>query len=80
MLRCVNHLLLTLLNPDEVEIVIRLAEETEVDEMWSFIGEKQEQRWLWHVIDHRSGQVLAYGFGRRQHVDGMTRGQLAPCG
>ncbi len=27
---------------------------------------KQEPRWLWHAIDHRSGKVLAYVFGRRQ--------------
>ena len=23
-------------------------------------------RWLWHAIDHRSGKVLAYVFGRRK--------------
>ena len=34
--------------------------------MWSFVGKKQEQRWLWHAIDHRAGAVLAYVFGRRQ--------------
>jgi insertion element IS1 protein InsB len=62
----VNYQLLALLNPDEVEVVIRLADEAEVDEMWSFIGRKQDQRWLWHAIDHRSGRVLAYVFGRRQ--------------
>jgi insertion element IS1 protein InsB len=62
----VNHQLLALLNPAEVEVVIRLADEAEVDEMWSFIGRKQDQRWLWHAIDHRSGKVLAYVFGRRQ--------------
>ena len=61
-----NHQLLALLNPDEVEVVIRLAGEAEVDEMWSFIGRKQDQRWLWHALDHRSGRVLAYVFGRRQ--------------
>ncbi len=61
-----NHRLLTLLNTDEVEVVIRLADEAEVDEMWSFVGKKQEPRWLWHAIDHRSGKVLAYVFGRRK--------------
>ena len=61
-----NHRLLALLNPDEVKVVIRLAEEAEVDELWSYGGKKQEQRWLWHAIDHRSGKVLAYVFGRRQ--------------
>jgi insertion element IS1 protein InsB len=28
--------------------------------MWSFVGSKQQQRWLWHGIDHSSGEVLAY--------------------
>ena len=47
-------------------MVIRLAKEAEVDEMWSFVGRKKDQRWLWHAIDHRTGKVLAYVFGRRQ--------------
>jgi insertion element IS1 protein InsB len=46
--------------------MIRRVDEAEVDEMWSFGGKKQEQRWLWHAIDHRTGEVLAYVFGRRQ--------------
>jgi insertion element IS1 protein InsB len=62
----VNPHILALLNPDEVEVVIRLAEEAEVDEMWSYVQRKQEQRWLWHAIDHRNGKVLAYVFGRRK--------------
>jgi insertion element IS1 protein InsB len=62
----VNRRLLTLLNPDEVTGIIRLAEEAEVDEMWSFVGKKREPRWLWHAIDHRSGHVLAYVLGRRK--------------
>jgi insertion element IS1 protein InsB len=49
-----------------VEVVIRIAEEAEVDEMWSFVRRKKAPRWLWHAIDHRSGKVLAYVFGRRQ--------------
>ena len=61
-----NHQLLALLNPDEVEIVIQLAEEAEIDEMWSFVQRKKEPRWLWHAIDHLSGQALAYVFGRRK--------------
>jgi insertion element IS1 protein InsB len=39
---------------------------SELDEMWSFVGKKVEPRWLWHAIDHTSGTVLAYVFGRRQ--------------
>jgi IS1 family transposase len=31
-----------------------------MDEMWSFVGCKKQQRWLWHGIDHGTGRVLAY--------------------
>ena len=34
--------------------------------MWSFVGTKQEQRWLWHTLDHGTGKGLASVFGRRQ--------------
>jgi insertion element IS1 protein InsB len=39
---------------------------SELDEMWSYVGKKANPRWLWHAIDHRSGRVLAYVFGRRE--------------
>ncbi len=41
-------------------------EETELDQMWSFVGSKKNPRWLWQAIDHATGQVLAYVFGRRK--------------
>ena len=40
--------------------------ESELDEMWSYVGKKDNPRWLWHAIDHESGQVLAYVFGTRK--------------
>ncbi len=42
-------------------------EEVESDEMWSFVGKKNNQRWLWHAIDHQTGVVLAYVLGK--HTD-----------
>jgi len=39
--------------------------ESEVDEMWSYIGSKANQRWLWLAIHHDSRVVLAYTFGTR---------------
>jgi insertion element IS1 protein InsB len=36
------------------------VEKAEIDEMWSFVGSKRQQRWLWHAIDHHTGQTLAY--------------------
>jgi insertion element IS1 protein InsB len=41
-------------------VVIRKVEGVELDEMWSFVGRKQRPRWLWHAIDHRTGQVLGF--------------------
>lgn len=42
------------------------VDESEVDEMWSFVGSKEQQRWLWHAIDHQRGVVLAYVCGTRE--------------
>jgi insertion element IS1 protein InsB len=36
-----------------------------MDEMWSFVQRKAQQRWLWHAIDHLTGVVVAYAFGSR---------------
>jgi insertion element IS1 protein InsB len=62
----VNQTLLDTLNPDEVVVEIVQVEEAELDEMWSFVGEKENPRWLWHAIDHQTGAVLAYVFGERK--------------
>ena len=51
---------------DEITVGIERAGEAEMEELWSFIGKKKEQRWRWHAIDHLTGTVLAYVFGRRQ--------------
>lgn len=46
-------------------LLCRVAE-AEVDEMWSFVGCKKELRWLWQALDHQTGQVRAYVFGKRE--------------
>lgn len=46
-------------SPPTNAMVVKV-EEAEMDEMWSFVQSKKQQRWLWHAIDHRSGAVLAY--------------------
>ena len=57
---------MTTLRAGDVEVNLRRVEAAEVDEMWSFVGKKQEPRWLWHALDHGTGKILAYVFGRRQ--------------
>lgn len=34
--------------------------------MWSYVCKKEDQRWLWHAIDHSSGTVLAYVVGTHE--------------
>jgi insertion element IS1 protein InsB len=69
------------LNPSDVDVMIRRVNEAEVDEMWSFVGKKQDQRWLWHAIDHWTGEVLAYVFGRRtDEVFLQLKALLEPSG
>ncbi|GHU48783.1 transposase [Spirochaetia bacterium] len=39
--------------------------ELELDEQWSFVENKGNQRWLWLAIDHVTRVVVAFVFGRR---------------
>ena len=57
------------LNPSDILVKIQKVEESEeaeLDEMWSYVGNKENQRWLWHAIDHHSGEILAYVFGNHE--------------
>ena len=45
------------------------------------VGCKANPRWLWHAIDHHTGTVLAYVFGRRKDDVFLKLQQLlAPFG
>jgi insertion element IS1 protein InsB len=60
--------------PEDIIVEIYRSEElerrrgltSELDEMWSYVRCKANPRWLWHAIDHHTGKVLVYVFGRRQ--------------
>lgn len=59
----------------------RLCSEAELDEQWSYVGNKSNQRWLWYAVDHASNSVLAYAFGKRQDdVFRELKGLLDPLG
>lgn len=78
-LQAVNQKLLETVQLEQVEVEVYKVEgeegeaepksgieSSELDEMWSFVGDKENPRWLWHGIDHSTGLVLAYVFGRRK--------------
>jgi len=70
----VNHPALKHLRPAHVEVKLCRAEElaqhrgltSELDDMWSDVGQNAAPRGLWPASDHHRGTVLAYVFGRRQ--------------
>jgi insertion element IS1 protein InsB len=37
----------------------------ELDELWSFVGNKQQPRWVWLALCRRTRQVVAYWMGDR---------------
>jgi insertion element IS1 protein InsB len=62
-------------------VVLHKVKEAELDEMWSFVGSKQHPRWLWEALDHQTGRIVAYTFGRRtDRALVKLKGLLAPFG
>jgi insertion element IS1 protein InsB len=41
----------------------------EMDEFWSFVGNKKKQRWTWYAMDKSSGIILAWHNGGRSDAD-----------
>jgi insertion element IS1 protein InsB len=46
------------------EVVIHQLE-AEADEMWSFVGKKANQQWIWIAMDAKTRQVIAFHVGDR---------------
>ena len=40
-----------------------------MDEFWSFVKNKSNQRWTWYAIDKNSGIILAWHNGKRRDED-----------
>ena len=37
----------------------------ELDELWSFVGKRQQKRWLWIALCRRTRQIVSFHIGRR---------------
>src|SRR5262249_60704635 len=67
-LQPVNHAVLAVLHPEQVEVDIWRSDELEVrrglssvlDERWSFVQTEARPKWLWHAIDHHHMTEVAY--------------------
>jgi insertion element IS1 protein InsB len=50
----------------ESKLLPAVAEDVlELDELWSFVGSKAQERWLWLALCRRTRQVVAYWLGDR---------------
>jgi insertion element IS1 protein InsB len=85
----VHLAVLQVLHPEQVEVEMGRSEAldrrrgltSELDERWSDVRCKANPRWLWHAIDHHTGEVLAYVCGRRQDdILLQLKALLAPFG
>ncbi len=50
-----------------LEVVIGYT--AEMDEFWSFVETKTNQRWTWYAMDKRSGIILSWHNGKRTDED-----------
>ena len=68
-MQVVNQAFLAAHAPDQITVEVVKVEgsnevtggntEAEIDEMWSYVGRKDNQCWLWHAIDRETRKVLA---------------------
>jgi insertion element IS1 protein InsB len=47
-----------------------------MDEFWSFVGKKSNQRWTWYAIDSVSGRVLTWHNVKRRDKDFLKLWEL----
>ncbi len=50
----------------------------ELDELWSFVGQKEQQRWVWLALCRRTRQVVAYWVGDRSQTSGLQLWRQIP--
>lgn len=50
----------------------------ELDELWSFVGAKAQQRWLWLALCRRTRQVVAYWLGDRSETSAIHLWERLP--
>lgn len=43
-----------------LEVRLEAVLDVEADEQWSYVGNKSNQCWLWHAVEHATNTVIAY--------------------
>jgi IS1 family transposase len=50
----------------------------ELDEVWSFVGEKAKQSWLWTALCRRTRQIVAFVLGHREETEAWKLREAIP--
>lgn len=61
-----DHLNATVVTDNEEFVVAVL----EMDELWSYVGNKKNQQWLWLVMHSQTRQIVAFHVGDRSKASG----------
>lgn len=51
----------------------------ELDEMWSFVGNKENKQWIWLAIDRSTGQIIGFHIGDRGEEDAKKLWKSLPA-
>ena len=52
--------------------------DSELDEMWSFVGSKENKQWVWIAMDAKSRQIIALHVGDRSQESAKRLWELIP--
>ena len=52
---------------DQLETTIGYA--SEMDEFWSFVRKKENQRWTWYAMEKQTGVIISWHNGKRTDQD-----------
>ena len=62
----------------EADELIFLTLESEIDEMFSFVGKKANKQWIWLAMDVSSRQIIAFYVGSRSRVSALALWKSIP--
>ena len=49
------------------------------DELWSFVGNKNNKQWIWLAIEQRAGEIVGVFVGDRSHKGAQGLWDSLPC-
>ena len=65
-------------SPGRTSAVILQQLEAELDELWSFVGNKANRQWVWIAMDAATRQVIAFHVGDRSSQGGKALWEQIP--